>query len=78
MGYQPSLETFNPKDLYYPINVLIKEFNIIHRHLNGYRSYIFLLRLSCSFFLNLNEDGNGKFIISKYTFKTTSQTCFVS
>lgn len=34
MGYQPSLETFNPKDLYYPVNVLIKEFNIIHRHSN--------------------------------------------
>lgn len=34
MGYQSPLETFNPKDLYYTIKVLIKELNIIHRHLN--------------------------------------------
>lgn len=52
IGYQPSLETFNPKDLYYTIKVLIKEFNIIHRHLNLYRDGNSLWFL-CSFFLNL-------------------------
>lgn len=36
MRYQSSLKTFNPKDVYYTIKVLIKESNIIHKHLNLY------------------------------------------
>lgn len=78
MGYQSPLETFNPKDLYYTIKVLIKELNIIHRHLNWYRSDNSRLWFLCSFFLNLNEDGDAESIVSKKTFKSISQTCFVS
>lgn len=55
MGYQSSLETFNLKDLYYTIRVLIKEFNIIHRHLYLYRNHnsLFLPFMQFSFKLEM-------------------------